>query len=209
MRKYLFFVFLCFGTPLYAFTPRTGDLLFQVGPGSGFERAIQQATGQRKEMPFTHVGIAERTHAGVLVWEAHPDGGVRRVPLADFLGQAGETQGRPLVCVKRIKHKYRASLQTVPTRLRALEGRAYDFLFLPDNEDFYCSELVQAVFTAKDGSFLFPSAPMSFAGEGEEISPWWRAYFERRGAAVPLGVPGTNPADMAKSEKLKAVYCYF
>lgn len=209
MRKYLFWAFLCLGVPLYAFTPRTGDLLFQVGPGSGFERAVQQATAHVQNLPFTHVGIAERTREGVLVWEAHPEGGVRRVPLADFLAQAGTAEGKPLVSVKRMKHKYRPAWRAVMARLRALEGRAYDFLFLPDNGDYYCSELVQETFIATDGSFLFPSLPMSFAGEGSDVSPWWRAYFERRGANVPSGVPGTNPADLARSDKLKEVHRYF
>ncbi len=209
MRKYLLGAFLCLGAPLYAFTPQTGDLLFQVGPGSGFERAVQQSTAHVQNPPFTHVGIAERTQEGVLVWEAHPESGVRRVPLADFLAQAAAADGRPLVSVKRVKRKYRPAWHAVTERLRVLKGRAYDFLFLPDNDDYYCSELVQETFRDKDGAFLFPSSPMSFAGEGEEISPWWRAYFERRGANVPSGVPGTNPADMARSDKLKEVHRYF
>lgn len=194
----------------YGFELKSGDLLFQVGRGSGFEQAVEASTSGRDQMPFTHVGIAVREGKNVWIWEAHPDGGVRRTPPESFLSEAAQRGGRPVVSVFRLKRKYRRFIPAAVKRLYALEGKGYDFLFLPENDAYYCSELVQAVFGDGNGSYLFPSAPMSFADKRTgQTAPFWTEYFQRRGKSVPEGVPGTNPGDLSKSDKLKAVFRFF
>ena len=43
-------------------------------------------------------------------------------------------------------------------------------------------------------------------GDGEnEISDYWMMYYEDLGVQVPVGQPGTNPGQLAKSEKLKYI----
>lgn len=115
-----------------------------------------------------------------------------------------------MVSVFRLKRKYRRLIPAAVKRLEALKGKEYDFLFMPENDAYYCSELVQTVFGGYDGVPLFPSAPMSFADKSTgETAPFWTEYFQKRNAAVPEGVPGTNPGDLSKSNKLKAVFRYF
>lgn len=210
MKKLLTLLLLSFACAGYGFTPKTGDLLFQVGAGSGMERAIMSATSGRADLPFTHVGVAERAEDGIWVWEASPRGGVKRTPLSAFLADAAVWNKKPAVEVFRLKRPWRKLVPAALERVRALEGLPYDFLFLPDNDAYYCSELVQAAFLTRDGRIIFPSAPMNFADRRTgEISAWWTEYFSARGAEVPQGVPGTNPGDMSKSSRLKSVHRYF
>ena len=196
--------------PLWGVELQEGDLLFQMGQGSAFEQAVAAATEGLDGAAFTHVGIVERRDKKAFVWEASPRGGVRRVPLADFLAEAAQGSGGPAVEVFRLKEPYRPLITSALKRVKKLKGRPYDFLFQPDNEAYYCSELVQAAFMDGNGRPIFPSAPMSFADKTTgQISPLWRHYFAQRGADVPQGVPGTNPGDMSKSGLLERVYRYY
>ena len=43
-------------------------------------------------------------------------------------------------------------------------------------------------------------------GDGEkEVSDYWKQYYEKLEMQVPLGQAGTNPGQLAKSEKLKYI----
>ena len=84
-------------------------------------------------------------------------------------------------------------------------GRRYDFVFLPDNDDIYCSELVQLSLVDKRGQPLFTTIPMSFHDATGRITDYWTQFYARRGMAVPEGQPGTNPAELSKRKAVKII----
>ena len=77
-------------------------------------------------------------------------------------------------------------------------GRAYDLRFLPDNEDLYCSELVQKCYLYPSGKPVFESVPMNFKAADGSMPPYWEMLFGKLGMAVPQGLPGTNPQQMSQ-----------
>lgn len=78
-------------------------------------------------------------------------------------------------------------------------GCEYNHTFYPDNGKFYCSQFIAEILP------IFDIIPMKF-GDGEnEISDYWKKYYEELGVPVPVGKPGTNPGQLAKSEWLKYV----
>ena len=46
---------------------------------------------------------------------------------------------------------------------------------------------------------------MKFGDCEKEVSDYWKKYYEELGVPVPVGQPGTNPGQLAKSEKLRYI----
>ena len=176
---------------------RTGDLLF-VGTSEeagSMDDAIVASTGN-----LTHVAIIQVDQAGMpWVIDATPKRGVSRYPL-DSLVQANSGAA---FLVKRLKDTTGVS-RFVENALRLI-GNPYDLTFLPDNDAFYCSELVRDAYRRPDGSYLFDAAPMNFLSSDGFLPPYWKELFERLDMPVPQGLPGTNPQDMSQSPLLRDI----
>jgi hypothetical protein len=93
---------------------------------------------------------------------------------------------------------------------RALQylGRPYDFLFMPSNDAFYCSELVQKNYLDADGQLVFKPIPMSFHDKTGKVTQFWKDYYARKGLQVPEGCPGSNPGDLSRSPKLRFLFSF-
>lgn len=194
----------------------TGDLLFMVTPPEGMGRAIAAATGSDDALPdFTHVGIAvlcERADRELLpaadsVLEATSEGGVQMVALHTWLGRAATRNGRPAVQAMRLRDT--TGVAASVARAREHLGKPYDFWFLPDNDCFYCSELVWASYLTDDGLPRFQARPMNFRAADGSMPPYWTELFARLGEPIPEGVPGTNPNDLARDPQLRLVGRWF
>ncbi len=182
---------------------RNGDLVFVGLPadyradGGSLDEAISSATGQDGGLNLIHVAIVQVKADSVWIIDATLSRGVDRHPLDTFLRDFTLRNGRyPEFLVKRIK-----GVDADEAVERALShcGCAYDVRFLPGNEDFYCTELVQASYLDRGGNPVFPSEPMNWLAPDGTLPPYWEQLFGRLGMEVPQGVPGTNPQDMAAS----------
>ena len=173
-------------------TLQTGDLLFLNENKSAMEKAITASTGE-----YTHVALVERDSADdVWVIEASPKKGVQRIPYSQFereniLGFFGGN-----IDIYRLTVPF--DTVAVIARAKSLDGKPYDNAFLPDNDAYYCSELIEVAF---DG--IFPSKPMNWRDAEGNLPEYWIKHFEELGTPVPEGVPGTNPTDMSRSPLLK------
>lgn len=213
MRRYLLYIGILFSALSCgeeATRLQSGDLLFQAGKDSGMAGAIAAATGNGSDkggLPdFTHVGIAVCGGGADSVLEAAA-GGVRIVPLEEFLADAGTIEGRPAVVVLRLRDT--TGVAAAVRRARGSLGLPYDFSFRPGNGKLYCSELVWESYRDADGQPLFPARPMNFRAADGTLPRYWSELFARLGEPVPEGVPGTNPNDLAREERLREVFRYF
>ena len=185
----------CFG--LGAQVLLEGDLIFTV---SGTANAITQATST--DAGIDHVAIVHYIggeYGLPYVVEAWPPM-VSLTPL-DTLVSRARASGDSLV-VARV-----ATLDVLLSTTRALRyvGTPYDELYLQGDSALYCSELVQMCYVDIAGRAVFEVQPMSFAGADGAILPEWVEHYARFGCEVPQGLPGTNPAAMARDSRVTIV----
>lgn len=189
---------------------RNGDLVFVGVPsaqndadGKTMDSAISAAIGKEGQLSFTHVAIAEVSDDGIWIIDAAPKRGVSRRSLESFLEENALTDGSlPTFVVKRLRD---IDADAAVERAKALCGRGYDFCFLPDNDELYCSELVQLCYLDASGEPVFESEPMNFLAADGSVPPYWEKLFKELGMAIPQGVPGTNPQRMSESDCLFSV----
>ena len=163
---------------------QSGDLLF-VSDTSGMGQAVKASTGS-----YTHVALVERSGDSLFVIDATQKRGVARRSIENTF------VSKMPVEVYRLTIPFDTA--AVLARAHALTGKPYDNAFLPDNDAYYCSELIQAVFDT-----LFPSAPMNWRDKEGKLPDYWQKHFAELGMPVPEGVPGTNPTDLSRSPLLR------
>jgi len=182
---------------------RNGDLIF-VGLPFGYsseessaDAAISSATGVEGQLNLIHVAIAETKADSIWIIDATLAHGVDRHPLDTFLKDFTLRDGSyPEFIIKRVKG---ADAEQAVQRAKAFCGRKYDVRFDPDNEDLYCSELVQKCYLDASGAPLFESEPMNFKAPDCTFPPYWERLFEKLGEEIPQGLPGTNPQRMSQA----------
>ena len=209
IRSVLFILLLALSSCQSPNRLQNGDLIF-VGLPAGYasdsgsmDAAISSATGEAGALNLTHVAIAEVKADGIWIIDATVSRGVDRHPLDTFLRDFSLPDGScPEFIVKRVSG---VDADAAVERAKSFCGRAYDVRFLPDNEDLYCSELVQNCYLDAAGRPVFESEPMNFMAPDGTVPPYWKELFEGLGMDIPQGVPGTNPQKMSEAECLVVI----
>ena len=216
MNRYIFFISILFlfsqnGYTQIPFDLQTGDILFQTSRSrSDFVKAIRDVTSSIYDLEFSHVGVAYIEDSTVYVLEAIPTTGVTKTPLKSFFKQSAQIEGNPLVVVKRLNEDLQYTIPSGIEYIKSILGKRYDFIFDPNNDEYYCSEIIYLAFRDKDGEPIFSCKPMTFKEKSTgAISPIWAKHFEMYKTIIPEGVIGTNPGDMSKSDILIEVHSYF
>lgn len=212
MKKLLFLftiLFLAIGCGSRKDGLRNGDLIFVGLPVAydaetgTMDAAITSATGEEGAVNLIHVAIAEVQGDSVWIIDATIAHGVDRHPLDTFLTDFTLRDGSyPEFIVKRVKG---IDADAAVERAKSFCGRAYDLRFLPDNDDLYCTELVQMSYLDKSGKPVFESEPMNWLAADGTMPAYWEWLFGQLGMDVPQGLPGTNPQRMAQSGYLVEV----
>lgn len=174
-----------------------GDLLFVLTNDP--DDPVACATSRGQDLSTNHVGIVHYCDDGVTVVEAIPASGVTVTPLDTFL-----TRAQNRVAVARLIDS--CGVAAMVERALTYKGRPYDELFMLDEQEVYCSELVWLSYVRPDGSHVFDLAPMSFHDANGNLLPYWQEHYASRGLRVPSGALGTNPSLLSASPRLKIIY---
>lgn len=181
---------------------QNGDLIFESVGKSAAAKAIDAATARESGESFSHVAIIEVAEDGIYAIEAASESGVQRITLDDFLAAATHDEsGNPAVTVMRLDGEYDTA--AFIANAKRYIGEPYDHYFMPDNGRMYCSELVYESYRDENGNPIFTARPMNFRAADGTMPAYWTELFATLGEAVPQGVLGTNPNDMAREPILE------
>lgn len=176
-----------------------GDLLFNLEEpsGGGLSDAIANVTEGVDGSPVVHVAIACEDHGRMMVLEATSSHGVWLTPIEKYFDEAEhDAEGNPRIIVGRLRDTL--GLGASVERAKRYIGLPYDTLYIPDDKQIYCSELIQLSYLRPDGTPMFKTRPMSFTDSTGDIAPYWKQLYAERGIEVPEGAPGTNPGDFSR-----------
>ncbi len=158
---------------------KNGDLLF-MRDQSDFSKAIIETTAA-----FSHVGI----FFDGLIYHASRKNGVTKQKLEDYLQETKQEVfifRYPDIDAKSTKEGAEKYL-----------GLKYNHSFYPDKKSFYCSQYIAEILP------IFDTVAMKFGDGTNEVSAYWKQYFDDLGVEVPLNQPGTNPSQLSQSDKLE------
>ncbi|KTF35812.1 YiiX/YebB-like N1pC/P60 family cysteine hydrolase [Xanthomonas vesicatoria] len=177
-----------------------GDLLFVTAARTGLSGAIDDATATQGEPSFDHVALV--AHAGDTEVVLHADEqGSREQALATFIAEASAKQRQ--IVVYRLTPAYRPAIPHAIAQARRMLGKPYNDTYVQDDNSYYCSDFIERAFRAHQ---VFALQPMNFKNpQTGNVSPYWTEFYRSKGMAVPQGLPGTNPNDMAKAAALRMV----
>lgn len=164
---------------------RQGDLLFHVTSHANAITDVTPAMIDHVAIVISKDSVIEAVSRGVVT-----------TPLDSLRRQEGH------YVIGRVK---KADKRRSVENARRYLGRAYDRLYLPDNDDIYCSELVQFSFVDRHGQLVFEPVPMSFHDTTGQITDYWRHFYEQHQMEVPEGHPGTNPAELSQRPAIRLI----
>lgn len=203
MFKALHFIFLFLLTSCSAQTTLTesdlknGDLIFVEAREENLSGAINRVTQKSEVANFDHLGLIEISSHGIFALHASPELGSAKEPLKDFYEKNLETQQE--MVIYRLKKEYQSAIPKAIEEAKQMLDKPYNFTYILNEESYYCSDFVERAFRE---SAVFEHIPMNFKNKEGEIDSFWISFYEKMQLEVPQDQPGTNPNQLAGSEKL-------
>jgi hypothetical protein len=177
---------------------REGDLIFQELDCGPMCTAIETVTEGVNGRDFSHCAMVIEEHDSLKVIEAI-GAGVQITSMSDFLQRSNK------VLAARLKTSDKGVISRAVKYSKTLLGKPYDYVFLLNNDQYYCSELLYESFkVANHGKPVFELEPMTFVDpKTKTYYPVWVDYYHALHIRIPEGKPGLNPGSISRSEKLE------
>jgi len=180
---------------------QNGDLIFVGAQTEELSGAISRVTKISNETNFDHVGLVEKTADSIFVLHAAPMGGSQREEIHHFY--TSQTEKKNLIVIYRLKKEFQPSITDAIIKAKTMLGKPYNWLYILNDDELYCSDFIERAF--RDDK-IFELIPMNFKNkETGIIDNFWIDFYKKKGKDVPQDEPGTNPNQLATSEKLEKI----
>lgn len=182
-----------------------GDLLFQDLNCGELCDAIEAVTEGVNGQDFSHCAMVIRDADSLVVVEAIGSK-VQLNSVGKFFARSGDTLAIKNIVVGRVKQPYQELIPLAAANAKALVGQPYDDAFLPDNNKWYCSEVLYEAFRKASNTDFFELAPMTFKDpRTQAYFPAWINYYRELNAEIPEAIPGLNPGSISRSNKIEII----
>lgn len=182
-----------------------GDLLFQDLNCGELCDAIEAVTEGVNGQDFSHCAMVIRDGDSLAVIEAIGNK-VQLNSVRKFFARSGDTLMIKNIAVGRVKQPYKELIPVAASNAKAMVGQPYDDAFLPDNNKWYCSEVLYEAFRKASKTEFFELAPMTFKDPiTQNFFPAWINYYRDLNTEIPEAIPGLNPGSISRSNKIEIV----
>lgn len=180
---------------------KSGDFLFLIASNEGLGQAIHVVTKGDSVRNYSHQGLLQIDGIDTFVWHSAPGKGVVRESIRAF--QTDDKGQLREMHVYRMPDTMSKQLPVIWKRARVLLGKPYNDTYIMEDDGFYCSEFVYALYSTYG---IFELKPMTFTDEKTgQIPESWMTHYQKLGIQIPEGKQGCNPNGMAGSPYLTRV----
>ncbi len=177
---------------------RNGDLIFVVAKQENLSGAINRVTQKSKTENFDHVGIIEITSNGIFVLHASTKMGSNKQSLQDFYTE--NLKNHQNMVVYRLQKDYQNSIESAVVKANSMLGKPYNWSYVLNEQSYYCSDFIERAFREDT---IFEHIAMNFKNpETHQVDDYWVQFYQKLEMEVPQNQPGTNPNQLASSDKL-------
>jgi hypothetical protein len=176
---------------------RNGDLIFVEAKEENLSGAINRVTQKSEVANFDHLGIIEISSDGIFVLHASPKLGSAKESLKDFYEKNRANQQE--MVIYRLKKNYQSGIPEAIEQANLMLNKPYNFTYILNDDSYYCSDFVERAFR---NFVIFEHIPMNFKNKDGQIDSFWVDFYEKQNLDVPQDQPGTNPNQLAESDKL-------
>jgi len=183
-----------------------GDLLFQNLNCGPLCDAIEAVTEGANGKDYSHISLVVKINDTLKVLEAIGDK-VQINSLKTFFTRSGDTLIVNNITHGRLKPEFQPLINKAVAYAKSKVGEPYDDAFLPNNNKWYCSELLYAAFKeANNGKEFFSLEPMTFKDhKTHNYFPAWVDYYKALNIDIPEGEAGINPGGISTSAKIEII----
>ncbi|WP_313385359.1 YiiX/YebB-like N1pC/P60 family cysteine hydrolase [Chishuiella sp.] len=180
---------------------QNGDLIFVGAQKENLSGAINRVTRTSKNLNFDHIGLIEKTKDSIFVLHATTDGGSKRENIYNFYTKNHKNNNQ--LEIYRLKKEFQYSIPNAITKAKTMLGKPYNWSYILNENQYYCSDFIERAFR---NNKIFELIPMNFKNsETGKIDDFWINFYKKQGKNVPQDEPGTNPNQLANSDKLKKI----
>jgi len=177
---------------------QNGDFIFVEAKQEKLSGAINRVTQKSKTENFDHIGLIEIEAGKIFVLHASTKLGTNRQPFEEFYKENAENDQK--MVIYRLRKRYQKTIDSAIVRSKKMLGTPYNWTYILDENSYYCSDFIERIFR-KDSIFMH--IPMNFKNpKTEKIDDFWIDFYQKINLEVPQNQPGTNPNQLAESEKL-------